>query len=517
MGDIQSVSSSSSIHETTPGTSQHITTPPPPMSTQTPSKRSKYANDEERKAAARERQRIYAARKRAEAKNAKLRESQSSIDVDVPLQPELVIVAAPEVVPEAPSPVKKRVSRKSAVGATVTVTATVNAPTTPRKRVSRRKNDEKGEIVGDNAVHVVSAFEDTTDSFKTEDINIDITEDFSVASMVHSFSKPLTVESFIPPTLRPTDTVLIPPQPSPTSQLYSLPVTPYAIFHIPGNPGLVSYYTNYLTALSDHLSNIPGCEFTIFGASLGGFNTSPSPNTPSSFVSLRDQISRQVEIISHLLTTHPSLKIIITGHSLGAYLFLSLLHNFSLHNPALKSRIIGGIGLFPALTHLAKSSSGRTVTPFINIPGVLPFLVVLAKSARDTTLSFLKSPVGVRQALYLGRDELLHIKDDEWDASVWGDESADGNTELVFYYGEKDHWVFDGEREKLIERRGRGGVRWVEKEGSEVVQDRWKPRMIVCEEGVRHSFCVSTEFSELMAEKTARWVEEIVEKDMRGL
>ncbi|KAK6519885.1 hypothetical protein TWF506_000180 [Arthrobotrys conoides] len=521
------------------------------MSTQTPSKRSKYANDEERKAAARERQRLYAARKRAEAKEAKLRESQSSIDLDVvpssSHQPAIVLAAAvPDVVPEAEalSPVKKRASRKSAVGASVTTTATANAPVTPRKRVGRRKNDEKGDVVGmngDNAVHVVSAFEDTTDSFKTEDINIDITEDFSISPIIQSFSKPLTVESFIPPNLRPIDTLLIPPQPSPTSQLYSLPVTPYAILHIPGNPGLISYYTHYLTALSDHLSNIPGCEFTIFGASLGGFNTSNSPDSPSSFVSLQDQISRQIEIISHLLTTHPSLKIIITGHSLGAYLLLSLLHNLSVHNPTLKSRIIGGIGLFPALTHLAKSSSGRTVTPFINIPGVLPFLVVLAKvlvtlipavvlnflmrilmpaheqSARDTTLSFLKSPLGVKQALYLGRDELLHIKDDEWDTSVWGDEGSSNNTELVFYYGEKDHWVFDGEREKLIEQRGRGRVRWIEKGGSEIVQDRWKPRMIVCEEGVRHSFCVTSEFSELMAEKTARWVEEIVEKDMRSL
>ncbi|KAF3161513.1 hypothetical protein TWF751_011317 [Orbilia oligospora] len=522
------------------------------MSTQTPSKRSKYANDEERKAAARERQRLYAARKRAEAKEAKLRESQSSIDLDVvPPSPESVIIVAaavPDIVPEAeaPLPVKKSVSRKSAIDATVVTTATVNAPTTPRKRAGRRKNDEKGDVVGmngDNAVHVVSGFNDTGDSLKTEHIDVDIVENVSIPwpSPVQSFSKPLTVESFVPPSLRPTDTLLIPPQPSPTSQLYSLPVTPYAILHIPGNPGLVSYYAHYLTALSDHLSNIPGCEFTIFGASLGGFNTSESPDSPSSFVSLQDQVSRQVEIVSHLLTTHPSLKIIITGHSLGAYLLLSLLHNLSLHNPNLKSRIIGGIGLFPALTHLAKSSSGRTVTPFVNIPGVLPFLVVLAKflvtlipavilnflmkilmpaheqSARDTTLSFLKSPLGVKQALYLGRDELLHIKDDEWGTSVWGDEGSNGNTELVFCYGKKDHWVFDGEREKLIEQRGRGGVRWIEKDGSEIVQDRWKPRMIVCEEGVRHSFCVSTEFSELMAEKTARWVEDIVEKDMRSI
>ncbi|KAK6501931.1 hypothetical protein TWF481_009750 [Arthrobotrys musiformis] len=514
------------------------------MSSQTPSKRSKYANDEERKAAARERQRLYAARKRAEAKEAKLRESQSSIEAVIPAEDELAAaIAAPE--PPSPAVVKKRAPRKSAIEATVTtVTATANAPVTPRKRVSRRKNDEheKGDLVGingDNAVHIVRpAFEPPTDPYKTEDINI--TEDFSAPSIAHSytFSKPLTIESFIPQPLRPTDALLIPPQPSPTSQLYSLPVTPYAILHIPGNPGLVSYYTHYLTALSDRLSNIPGCEFTVFGASLGGFNTSSSPPDQPPFVSLQDQISRQVEMVSHLLTSHPSLKIIITGHSLGAYLLLSLLHHLFVHNPLLKSRIIGGIGLFPALTNLAKSSSGRTVTPFVNIPGILSFLVIIARilvtlipgvilnflmrlfmpaheqSARETTLSFLRSPTGVREALFLGRDELLNIKDDEWDDGVWGDGNA-GNTELVFYYGEKDHWVFDGEREKLIETRGRGGVRWVETGG--VVSDRWKPKMIVCEDGIRHSFCVSSEFSELMAEKTARWVEEIVEKDLRGL
>ncbi|KAK6358645.1 hypothetical protein TWF730_007968 [Orbilia blumenaviensis] len=513
------------------------------MSSQTPSKRSKYANDEERKAAARERQRLYAARKRAEAKEAKLRESQSSIDADVPLVSVSVAVAiAPDVAPDAPSPVKKRAPQKPVTGSTAAETVTTNAPVTPRKRVSRRKNDENGEVVvinTNNAVNIAPVLNHLADPLESKELNIK--QEFSIPSIAHSFSEPLNVDSFIPPSLRPTDTLLIPPQPSPISQLHSLPITPYAIFHIPGNPGLISYYRNYLTDLSYLLSDIPGCEFTIFGASLGGFNTSRDPNTQPSFVSLQEQISRQVEIINHLLTTHPALKIIITGHSLGAYLLLSLLHDLSLHNPPFRSRVIGGIGLFPALTHLAKSSSGRTVTPFINIPGVLPFLVILARvlvvlipafvlnflmkvlmpaheqSARDVTLSFLKSPLGVKQALYLGRDELLHIKDDEWASSVWGEETGNNNTELIFYFGEKDHWVSDGERERLIERRGRGGVRWTDKDGSGVVQGRWKPKMMVCEEGVRHSFCVSTNFSELMAEKTARWVEEIVEKDRSGL
>ncbi|KAF3906412.1 hypothetical protein ABW20_dc0105138 [Dactylellina cionopaga] len=507
------------------------------MSSATPS-RSKYANEEERKAAARERQRLYAARKRAEAKEAKLRQAdESAVAADTTVADVASVESSPTKAKRAP---KKVAIKATAINA---------APPTPRKRAGRRKKDETVSFVAVNGDNTYHHDDETVEDVKVEDdigADVDITSYPSSLSL--SFSEGLTASDFLPPQYLDTDHLLIPPQPSPTSQLHSLltPVQPYAIYHLPGNPGLVSYYTHFLNSLSHNLSNtsLPSsAQFTVFGASLGGFNASSKPKFPNGYCTLESQVTRQIEIITHLLTFNPSLKIIITGHSLGAYLLLSVLQHFS-HDPSLaplKKRIIGGIGLFPALTHLSKSAAGRRLTPFINIPLITPFLLFLANvfvaiipsvvftwlikifmpafelPARDATLQFLKSPLGIKQAVYLGRDELLNIRDDVWDESVWGVEGGDSNTEMVFYFGEKDHWVFDGEREKLITTRGRGGVVWVEKmevgRRSEVLIEKkegWKPRMVVCEEGVRHSFCVSTHFSDLIAAKTAKWVEDIV-------
>ncbi|EPS44030.1 hypothetical protein H072_1949 [Dactylellina haptotyla CBS 200.50] len=536
----------------------------------TPSKRSKYANDEERKAAARERQRLYAARKRAEAKEAKLRAESLSTTATVDSENLSVDVGDVEEQqqPLTPSPTKAKRGPKKATAAeqaprasnssAVATAAAAAASSSPRKAAPRKKADHDDSTLvvvnGDNTF-----YDDTTtfgtrfeDSFSKTEIETTLDDDLtSPPSPSLSFSDGLNAGDFLPPPFNSTDHLLIPPQPSPTSQLNSFlapsaPVQSYAIVHIPGNPGLVSYYTHFLTSLSHNLSNasIPNAQFTIFGASLGGFNVAPSPSDPAllgpdGYVSLQNQISRQIDMITHLLTSNPSLKIILTGHSLGAYLLLSAIHHISLSNPTLKKQIIGGIGLFPAVTHIAKSPSGRRLSPFLNLAGLIPFIVGLANiivaiipavvwgwlvrifmpafesPARAATVSFLKSPKGVRQGLCLGRDELLGIKEDVWDEGVWGGEGVADSTELVFYFGEKDHWVFNEEREKLIAARARGGTRWVEDDDTVFVneKDGWKPRMLVCGEGIRHSFCVSTQLSETMAAKTARWVEDIVTND----
>lgn len=99
---------------------------------------------------------------------------------------------------------------------------------------------------------------------------------------------------------------------------------------------------------------------------------------------------------------------------------------------------------------------------------------------------------------------MLDINEDCWKDDIWGSELLKNpQTELFFYYGAKDHWVADAERDLIIEKRGRGAKRWVEavKDGhadeDEVqmlkgrdTEDGWKPRMMVCEEDIPHGFCI---------------------------
>ncbi|KAF3905964.1 hypothetical protein ABW21_db0202570 [Orbilia brochopaga] len=484
------------------------------MSSSTPSRR-KYATDEERKAAARERQRLYAARKRAEAREAKLRADSQTTDAD-------------DSIPSVESSPKAKRAARAAIA--------IEPPSsTPRKRATRKKPDSDASFD-----QVIKAIDEVITPVNGHAIvtvpDITITAPV-VETPPASFSNSLTASDFLPPAHEHSDYTLIPPLPSPSAQLNPSQTDSYAFIFLPGNPGLISYYTEYLTALSEHLAHttLPSARFTVFGASLAGFNVSSTSST--GFYSLEAQVTRQIEMLVYLLSRNPEIKVILAGHSLGAYLLLESLHRLS-DDPAhrvLKQRVVGGIGLFPALTHLARSHSGKTFTKLLNIPYLLPIFLFLANllawvvprvllsfliglvnphfniPARKTTVSFIKSPNGIAQAVKLGRDELDTIRDDAWSHAIWGHESLRADTELVFYFGESDHWVADTERDALIRDRGRGGIRW---RGEDMYTgDRWKPRMMVCEDNVQHSFCVGTRGSELMAEKTAAWIEEIVADD----
>ncbi|OJD31567.1 mfs transporter [Diplodia corticola] len=204
-------------------------------------------------------------------------------------------------------------------------------------------------------------------------------------------------------------------------------------------------------------------------------------------------------------------------------------------------RIVGGVCLFPTVTHIAKSSSGMKLTMLLESLPTLPVLasvlahvltfffptlllaellaLVLAHppDAARTTAEFLKSPHGVRQALHLAADELLSITADRWDDEVWGSSSASSSaaaattgpspavgavpprTKLFFLFGKDDHWVADETRDELMRERGRTRAQRGEAE-------RWRPVMEVDETGIPHGFCI-------VAERVARYIEEIVRQE----
>lgn len=104
--------------------------------------------------------------------------------------------------------------------------------------------------------------------------------------------------------------------------------------------------------------------------------------------------------------------------------------------------------------------------------------------AAQTTFAFLRSPIGVRQALHLLRFELAQMTTDEWDDEIWGVEGQAGGrerTKLFFYFAKDDHWVANETRDQLIAARA-----WSGKIGEE---DR--PEMEIASTGLPHAFCLS--------------------------
>ena len=149
----------------------------------------------------------------------------------------------------------------------------------------------------------------------------------------------------------------------------------YLIFMITGNPGLISFYEPFLSTLSTLLStssssSLSSACFHIRGNSLAGFNSGKDDNEKSSEFpfSLEDQILHTENLLFTELSEFRdskdsgdiSPKVILMGHSVGAYILLELIrrHREKIHEGEVDFDLIGGILLFPTITHLAESPQG---------------------------------------------------------------------------------------------------------------------------------------------------------------
>lgn len=150
------------------------------------------------------------------------------------------------------------------------------------------------------------------------------------------------------------------------------------IFFIPGNPGLVEYYRNFLDIVRRQLDARSSNKYTqyyLHGASLAGFDVGAgSRRTPSAAHGLPLSLDAQVEdVYSRLETTAAHLRadndikgdlsVVVIGHSIGAYMVLQTVAKWqrqSQRGPT-NMAISAGICLFPTIYELALSPTGRQV------------------------------------------------------------------------------------------------------------------------------------------------------------
>ncbi|KKY21093.1 hypothetical protein UCRPC4_g03888 [Phaeomoniella chlamydospora] len=370
----------------------------------------------------------------------------------------------------------------------------------------------------------------------------------------------------------------IPPNPNLSSRI---------IYFIPGNPGLISYYSDFLSLLSKSLP-----DSVIYGASHAGFEVDSDDADAQkassessgggngdernedviirSFLEtetkiktrrsgkpfgLRDQIeitrerlegvvkalhedgrSGSGELETAMKTTREKgskRQVILIGHSVGCYISMEIIRHYqeviiarsSSETTSIDIDIDLALLLTPTLTHISLSPSGRLVAPLLNnipyIPEILHALVsgltstlslirfktpssftstphnilnallstIMShppSSAISTTSRFLRSQMGVKQAIWMGRDEMREIWDDEWEDRVWGTDSSqqkaggvvkvDGenstkHTKLVLLFADQDHWVENRVREELIRRRRPGSMNTGIHEGVEMLEE----------------------------------------------
>ncbi|KAH9222787.1 hypothetical protein DL95DRAFT_380526 [Leptodontidium sp. 2 PMI_412] len=314
--------------------------------------------------------------------------------------------------------------------------------------------------------------------------------------------------------------------PSYTSPSASL----HLIFFITGNPGLIGYYNTFLHSLHNILttSQSPQDQYHIHGQSLAGFVDSDLDTRKTPY-NLEEQIEISLLALkSQRIPSGPKKdrhfdSVILIGHSVGSYILLELIKRLGKSSP---TRVSAGILLFPTVTHIAKSPSGVKISTLFRIPDfakkvgtVAKGLVYLApgstlkwlvgvvarmpSEAAGVTTSFLRSRMGVWQALHMAKDEMDFITEDKWDENIWGIEHEDPDSKskspkLIFYFGQNDHWVADHTRDALIAARGR----------EEGARQSPKPVMMIDEGGIPHGFCIR--HSETVAEKVGGWIREMM-------
>jgi pimeloyl-ACP methyl ester carboxylesterase len=302
----------------------------------------------------------------------------------------------------------------------------------------------------------------------------------------------------------------------PTETLYFPPITPTAssplLFFLPGNPGLVNYYTSFLTQLS-----IAHPSLHILAASHAGFH----PDEPQLHKGyswkwgpqpwgLDAQVKMKTELLQFAVEKlgDKNRKVLLMAHSMGAYLSLEMITGLKKATEE-GSKILGGIMLFPTVLEIADSPQGRLLTPLLGsrivrgaaswaawgfswckewqVEMLVKVLTGQDPEAAETTRQLVTTPHVVEQALVLAEEEMRRITTDRWEEEVWGCEGR-----MVYVFGQKDHWVAEKTREGIM-AKARGGGKYV-----------------LEETGLKHGFCVSQ--GERMAEvvKVKGWINDII-------
>jgi pimeloyl-ACP methyl ester carboxylesterase len=297
------------------------------------------------------------------------------------------------------------------------------------------------------------------------------------------------------------------------------------IFFVSGNPGLIDYYKPFLFTLRQLLDETEKREdvsIHIYGRDLAGFGDHDhEPFTVDrSPHDLEFQIQNIYKNLASLAVPNGSRKgapfdeVILVGHSVGAYISLEIFHRH-LHNssPAPHLRLKSGILLFPTVSHIAQSPSGRWLnrlraTPFLDrnahriakgFVSVWPswalnwfMRTALGFSAHGAavTTRFLTSRDGIWQAIHLGKDEIRVIGEERWAEELWeiADETAGHCSDVpkfFFYFGKDDHWVANEYRDAFIEKRNEHATRKGPK------HKRGRTLIVIDEDKIPHAFCLS--------------------------
>jgi pimeloyl-ACP methyl ester carboxylesterase len=219
-----------------------------------------------------------------------------------------------------------------------------------------------------------------------------------------------------------------------------------SIVIIPGNPGLGGFYIPF----AHQLYNLFKENISILIISQAGH----SPPLKHCFT-LNEQIEHKLITIEKLLPTNKNHRLILIGHSIGAFMILKMLDKF-------ENRLDRAFLLFPTIERMKESDAGKRFVRFYPILiYLLPFLCFIINLLCpfdwlkrkfvsyyfsntpsddrsilvDTVLYDLLNPLTTKNLLQMANEE-MHVVEKRNDQII--ERFID---KLTFYYGTNDHWV----------------------------------------------------------------------------
>ncbi|KAH6975300.1 hypothetical protein BKA56DRAFT_590373 [Ilyonectria sp. MPI-CAGE-AT-0026] len=318
------------------------------------------------------------------------------------------------------------------------------------------------------------------------------------------------------------------------------------VYFVCGNPGLVEYYTDFLTNLRGFLQKSEvETAYDIYGRNLLGFSDDDHEpfgegNEPwdldGQIEGIYDDVAAKRVRLGDGTAGKPYDFVALMGHSVGSFISVEIFHrHMKSPDRAPHLNLKYGFLLFPTLTHIGRSPSGtrvesvRRVLPILDNVAHIGARLILSVFTKGTltwivnkimgftpltaevTARWLKSRDGVHQAIHLGLSELEMIREERWGEELWevaeqddDDDDAQTTPKFFLFYGREDHWVANWARDELIERRREHGERG------------GRTKILVAEGDIPHAFCTKVASSFAMAESVHDWIKEIDEGFSQG-
>lgn len=261
---------------------------------------------------------------------------------------------------------------------------------------------------------------------------------------------------------------------------------PVYLVVLPGNPGIVEPYAAYVSALV-RASGGAVAGGLVLGHSGHSSATATRAHPPWT---LAQQLAHKRDALLTLLAAEPGARLVLAGHSVGAWMVVELLRE-----PAIRRAVLRCLLLFPTLSHIGESRNGVRLAPvFRHLRGAAWLLMagiaalpsslltlalrVLASPQDDAALASLR-PVVHPDAIVSAFTMAMH----EMDEIGALDEAHVGAHAhlLAAYFAAEDDWVSTTDAAAMAARFPAATV-------------------VSCAEGHRHAFVLSSDGAARMGE-----------------